>query len=32
MGNITVKLAKHVDCQDNCKLLPLNACCTCIKI
>ena len=30
MGSFTVRvrLAKHVDCQDNCKLLSLNACCT----
>ena len=34
MGNITVRvrLAKHVDGQNSCKLLPLNASCTYIKI
>ena len=32
MESITVRLAKHVDCQDSCKLLSLNACCTYIKI
>ena len=34
MGNITVRvrLAKHVDCQDSCTLLSLNACWTYIKI
>ena len=30
IGNITVRLAKqHVDCHDNCRLLLLDACCTC---
>ena len=32
MRNITVRLAKHGDCQDSCKLLSLDACCTYAKI
>ena len=33
MGNITVRLAKqHVDCHNNCRLLPLSAYCTYVKV
>ena len=33
MGNITVTPAKqHVDCHDSCRLLPLDVCCTDVKI